>query len=660
LGNRGTPFDTNIYFDLGWVLVLSTSIWAAIDSKRIELQRYKLLINSRPIVLFSVCSLLWIFIFPWYLRARFKIKAGEIDIKEGVFDKARTDKSFFRRFLRKTEYVGQNILFVFVLAKLVLWSSLSFESWHAPRIWADYKHQLEARGESLDWNDMIPPPVPDVQNFFEVRMMSEWFVKPPGGMQIGDDFQFLTTYTNTTPQILIASIAIGPDSTTSHGAIVLRFDDFESHRKAMQLVQNIAGRGVFDVFGRCILTAEPTATIQVKPLKIFLVTSNTPNIGALKAFFTAAPGPASIVFTRIESNSYNISAYFSSANDYLKWSDQFDADFNLIRDAVKQPYARINGNYNIPTSIPIPNFISLRNVSETLAQRAKCYLLLGQPDKALQELTLFNNLRRVLEFAPSNKPMSLVTAMINVAILGLYANTINDGFQLNAWEEPQLETLESQLQQINLAPFLRDAFHEDEVALLRTAQQTIATPYDIQRNPDLSLSQKLGLVHYRNFMSAFYYLNIMNIIKMDEPILSCIDPGHDIVWPQRVDAIQREHDKFFNVHFWQFDKLLALIGVPNFSRALEVFTFNQNEANEAEIACALERYHLAHNKYPNTLDDLVPQFINQLPHDIIDGVPLKYRPISNDRFGLYSVGWDETGNGDQYKPFVNGKDWIWL
>ena len=42
---------------------------------------------------------------------------------------------------------------------------------------------------------------------------------------------------------------------------------------------------------------------------------------------------------------------------------------------------------------------------------------------------------------------------------------------------------------------------------------------------------------------------------------------------------------------------------------------NQTLVNEAYIACGLERYRLAHGQYPETLDALVPQFAEKLPHD---------------------------------------------
>src|SRR5471032_484491 len=139
----------------------------------------------------------------------------------------------------------------------------------------------------------------------------------------------------------------------------------------------------------------------------------------------------------------------TAASKYLAWSDQFEPDFDLIREALKRPYARMDGDYSIPYEIPIPNFIPARIVAQTLAQRAKCNLLLGHPDKALQELTLLHDMCRLFEGAPTGKPMTLVAAMINVAVSGLYVDTIADGLQSHAWQEPQLAALQNQLAEIN-------------------------------------------------------------------------------------------------------------------------------------------------------------------------------------------------------------------
>ena len=97
-------------------------------------------------------------------------------------------------------------------------------------------------------------------------------------------------------------------------------------------------------------------------------------------------------------------------------------------------------------------------------------------------------------------------------------------------------------------------------------------------------------------------------------------------------------------------------GIPNYSRAMLTAANNQTLVHEALIACALERYRLAHDAYPETLDALVPQFLAQIPPDLIGGRSLHYRRAADGKFLLYSVGWNETDDGG--KP-GSQDDWIW-
>ena len=81
----------------------------------------------------------------------------------------------------------------------------------------------------------------------------------------------------------------------------------------------------------------------------------------------------------------------------------------------------------------------------------------------------------------------------------------------------------------------------------------------------------------------------------------------------------------------------------------------------------LERYRLAHGKYPASLDALAPHFMAKIPHDIINGEPLHYRRRDDGQFVLYSVGWNETDDGGVvglYKGSlsridISQGDWVW-
>jgi hypothetical protein len=95
------------------------------------------------------------------------------------------------------------------------------------------------------------------------------------------------------------------------------------------------------------------------------------------------------------------------------------------------------------------------------------------------------------------------------------------------------------------------------------------------------------------------------------------------------------------------------------------FAYAQTCVDLAQVACALERYHLAHGEYPETLDALAPQYLQTIPHDIINGQPLHYHRTSDGNFLLYSVGWNETDDGGQIAFTKNGSvdrnrgDWVW-
>ena len=52
----------------------------------------------------------------------------------------------------------------------------------------------------------------------------------------------------------------------------------------------------------------------------------------------------------------------ADAREYLAWSDQFSPEFDLMRGALRRPYARMDGDYARPATIPVSNFVMMRIV----------------------------------------------------------------------------------------------------------------------------------------------------------------------------------------------------------------------------------------------------------------------------------------------------------
>jgi hypothetical protein len=128
----------------------------------------------------------------------------------------------------------------------------------------------------------------------------------------------------------------------------------------------------------------------------------------------------------------------------------------------------------------------------------------------------------------------------------------------------------------------------------------------------------------------------------------------------RADETLNRELRHLNPYNW-----LGKILLPALGPASKRFAAAQSAVDLARVACALERHRLAQGCLPETLDALIPQFIKEIPHDIINGQPLHYRRTGDGQFTLYAVGWNETDDGGRIglkedgRPDPDDGDWVW-
>ena len=92
------------------------------------------------------------------------------------------------------------------------------EDWRGKRAWENCKRDLEAKGVVLDWNQFIPPPVPDDQNFFKAPKMTEWFVRQKSGDTISNELTSKLNAGFRLKQHQIAELTVLPVSTNALAA----------------------------------------------------------------------------------------------------------------------------------------------------------------------------------------------------------------------------------------------------------------------------------------------------------------------------------------------------------------------------------------------------------------------------------------------------------
>ena len=413
------------------------------------------------------------------------------------------------------------------------------------------------------------------------------------------------------------------------------------------------GKSVIGVQGITLLAG---ARSKVRPVQVTLYSEKVPTDGALTALFaelypngSTHTGSLPLHVKPAGPNRFQVVMDAAPAADYLAWSDAFQGDFDLIREALKRSYARMDGDYSNPYGMPIPNFVNVRAVVQMLAQRAQCELLLGRPERALSEMTMLNDMRRVMEAAPTRKPMTLVAAMINVAVVGIYSDTMADGVRLHIWQEPQLTALQAQLAAINLAPDVAEALREEILHSSFMVEWVDSSKTN---------SFKLNWVP-----RGWYFQNLVVISALDHKAAGCWDATRDEFFPGKMGEFKQDLDAISDrFHPYSF---FAAIDVLNYSKAMMTTARCQAKVREGQVACALERYRLKEGTYPESPNVLVPGFIEKPPHDIIGGQPLKYHRTAAGNFLLYSIGWNEADDGgmvafDQFKEEDAGAgDWVW-
>lgn len=89
---------------------------------------------------------------------------------------------------------------------------------------------------------------------------------------------------------------------------------------------------------------------------------------------------------------------------------------------------------------------------------------------------------------------------------------------------------------------------------------------------------------------------------------------------------------------------LAKLLTPQFTDFVISISESQTKWDLLRLTCALQRYHLQHNAYPENLEMLVDgKLIPQLPHDYATGEPPAYEKLSQ-TFSLASLKWKTEGD----------------
>ena len=290
--------------------------------------------------------------------------------------------------------------------------------------------------------------------------------------------------------------------------------------------------------------------------------------------------------------------------------------------------------------------------------RAIAELADNQSAKGLDDVQLLLRLDDKLQQEPL-----LIEHLVGLAVAALTLQPIYEGLAQHRWNDAQLAELASTLAAKDFLADYQHAMRGERVYAIDALENQRNT----REGKTMETSDNKTTVtttSLRLMPSAFFYQSELAFAQMyQQYILPLVNLTNRVVAPAALRQTQAEVQAQMR-HYSPY-KVRALMVFQAISKRMITYAKIQTSIDLARVACALERYRLAHREYPEMLDALVPQLIEKLPHDIINGQPLHYRRTEGGQFILYSVGWNETDDGGTVAFTKSGPvdrdkgDWVW-
>ena len=351
-----------------------------------------------------------------------------------------------------------------------------------------------------------------------------------------------------------------------------------------------------------------------------------------------------------------------SASDLAQSMAAWDVYFDELATGLQRPQARwtpeIAQNLKRPwlgdeRSEKVDVFVLAR----ALGLRARVAAHTGDMRRAFECLRLADRLATASYQEPMLSGLRVGNAIVSLQVSAVWELTQTHLGTVQEWTE--LETL-----------FAR---FDAQAATLRCLRGELAVEIDL-------------LFYMRDFRRPEWLRSSLPDLPLSDFILRMAPPGfydgaaaeplewrlRNVILPLRdgelrgllVSADRAAMKEGWHPPAWNLAAKLFQVLSENNSAATALIDvlYTQALANQAAIACALERTRLQTGKYPGTLAETMLSDGRPLPPDPITGASMRYR-LEGERYVLWSIGMnekDDDGTRSGYEVFpINSADWVW-
>jgi hypothetical protein len=281
-----------------------------------------------------------------------------------------------------------------------------------------------------------------------------------------------------------------------------------------------------------------------------------------------------------------------------------------------------------------PRWDDLRHCAQLLELRAICSSHAGDPNAAIRciedGLRLAESLRR--------EP-GVVGHLIRAACIGASLQGLERSLSMTSFTDGQLKELNE---------ILTAAAGTLDLTQALVAERCLM--FEICREPSLLGGEAQGPGLWR--LPGTMRTGLVDTLNyMEDCIQASTLPN-----PERLTRFRKAMKEVEDLSFLHV--MIKMLG-PAVGRVAALDARSRASVDQARTALAVERYRLAVGRLPARLEELVPQYLAQVPTDPFDGQPMRYQHHQAD-YLLYSIAEDGQDNGGRERDDVmKGEPYDW-
>lgn len=543
-------------------------------------------------------------------------------------------------------------LFATVCLVTLIIAFYTIENIRAKSAWTKHVKELESLGKSVDYKHYIPPEIPDDENLAKIPMFTAFeYEREPAEKKRYPWDTGVTKWKDKTHGVL-PSLSVYHKTIAHYSTLDV---DGKEHKHKNTTAHNY---GINKAYGNWI----NGTSFDFPLLQIYYRGTNSVDIDLSQSpHKSILEDPNMIKVWEEKTTSFPFpETPDTPAKDVEYALKKFDSIWlKLMEASNERPDFRFPLEYGELYGCLLPHLSHIKAIHQYGKLRASAELHAGHHKEGTDSICLMLQLVEKLKTEPF-----LISYLVRIADFHITLHPVWEGTTHHLFDKTDLSKIAAQLSGVTFIPQakislgMERAVHVaeiDRVAKYRSYFDRIAnsTNYETQSWPWPWSYQSYIYFAPKGWITQ----NVRTYSEKLTLLENAVDQwstGNADVYGQFKKSYEAQLNEPITVYnalsrSWEFGHVNIL------AKALRA----EATVHIARTAVALERYYLNQSTYPETLTELVPQYLPQLPIDPIDRKTLRYHRHQSDQFILYSIGANESDDGGEINKNYNEGDWVW-